>query len=194
MTEYKDAEERKLFARANIEHAMEIILSELGVDLSDQHFKDTPTRVAKAYVDELFKGLFSEPPRLKFFDLGKGKDQMVIINDIEFTSMCAHHMLPFMGRIAIGFIPNEKIMGLSKYARVVEYLAARPTVQEDLTDAIIMYLSEHLDPKGMGVYVEAEHTCMSIRGVRKSNKFITTALYGSFYQADVKEEFLRSVK
>jgi GTP cyclohydrolase I len=163
-----------------IERAVREILSAVGEDPNREGLRDTPRRVARMYA-ELFCGLHKDP-RIhlrKFFS--EKYDEMVLVRDISFDSMCEHHMLPFSGVAHIGYIPNGKVVGLSKLARVVEVVSHRPQVQERMTEDIANLLIEELDVKGVAVVIEATHSCMTIRGVRKPGSVcVTSAMKGVF--------------
>lgn len=162
-----------------IEKAVYDILEAVGEDPGRPGLKETPSRVARMYA-EMFAGLNEDPTRhLKFFE-EKSNDEMVIVRDIPFASMCEHHLLPFVGKAHIAYIPSDnKIIGLSKFARIVDNFAKKPQVQERLTHDIADFLEEHLKPKGVAVIIEAEHMCMSIRGAKASgSKTQTSALRG----------------
>jgi GTP cyclohydrolase IA len=163
-----------------IERAVREILSAVGEDPNREGLRETPARVARMYA-ELFAGLHDEP-RLhlrKFFT--EKYDEMVLVRDISFNSMCEHHLLPFTGVAHIGYIPNGKVVGLSKLARVVESVSRRPQVQERMTEDIANLLIEELDVKGVAVVIEATHSCMTIRGVRKPGSIcVTSAMKGIF--------------
>jgi GTP cyclohydrolase I len=163
-----------------IEAAVREILLAVGEDPDREGLKETPARVARMY-RELFRGLHTDPSiHLKKFFTEK-YDEMVLVKDIAFNSMCEHHMLPFMGKAHIGYIPNGKVVGLSKLARVVEEISHRPQVQERMTEQIANLLVEELNVKGVAVVIEAAHTCMSIRGVRKPESVcVTSAMKGTF--------------
>jgi GTP cyclohydrolase IA len=165
---------------ARIERAVREILAAVGEDPNREGLRETPARVARMY-SELFSGLH-EDPRIhlrKFFT--EQYDEMVLVRDISFNSMCEHHMLPFSGVAHIGYIPNGKVVGLSKLARVVEVVSHRPQVQERMTEDIANLLIEELDVKGVAVVIEATHTCMTIRGVRKPGSIcVTSAMKGIF--------------
>src|ERR1700674_1474984 len=166
--------------QARIARAVREILAAVGEDPDREGLLDTPTRVARMYA-ELFSGLH-EDPRVhlrKFF--AEKYDEVVLVRDISFNSMCEHHMLPFMGQAHIGYVPNGRVIGLSKLARVVEVVAKRPQVQERMTEEIANLLVEELDAKGVAVVIEATHSCMSIRGVRKPGSVcVTSAMKGVF--------------
>lgn len=163
-----------------IMNAVREILKAVGEDVEREGLLETPKRVANMY-EELFSGLNDDPKQhLKLFD-EKSNDEMVIVKDIPFSSMCEHHLLPFVGKAHIAYIPaDNKIIGLSKFARIVDNFAKRPQVQERLTSDIADFLDENLKPKGVAVIIEAEHMCMSIRGARASgSKTQTSALRGT---------------
>lgn len=165
--------------KERIENAVREILIAVGEDPNRAGLLETPRRVANMY-EEMFAGLSQDPKQhLKLFD-EKSNDEMVIVRDIPFSSMCEHHLLPFVGKAHIAYIPsNNKIIGLSKLARIVDNFAKRPQVQERLTHDIADFLDESLSPKGVAVIIEAEHMCMSIRGAKASgSKTQTSALRG----------------
>jgi len=163
-----------------IQRAVREILSAVGEDPDREGLRETPARVARMYA-ELFGGLH-EDPRIhlqKFFT--EKYDEVVLVRDISFNSMCEHHMLPFMGKAHIGYLPDGRVVGLSKLARVVEGVARRPQVQERMTEEIANLLEEELHVKGVAVVIEAVHTCMAIRGVRKPGSVcVTSAMKGIF--------------
>jgi GTP cyclohydrolase I len=166
--------------RARIEQAVREILSAVGEDPDREGLRETPARVARMYA-ELFAGLHDDPRKhlKKFF---KEKcDEVVLVRDISFNSMCEHHMLPFMGTAHVAYLPGSRVVGLSKLARVVESVARRPQVQERMTEQIADLLEEELHARGVAVVVEAVHTCMTIRGVRKPGSVcVTSAMRGCF--------------
>src|SRR3954463_10598916 len=152
------------------------LMHALGMDSSDPSLARTPHRVARAYAE-----LFS--PRefgLTTFPNEEGYDELVVARDIPFTSVCEHHLLPFVGTASVGYLPGARILGLSKLARVVEVFARRPQVQERMTKQIASWLDDHLRPRGVGVVVHAEHTCMTLRGIRAhGSSTVTSALIGT---------------
>ena len=165
---------------ARIERAVREILWAVGENPDREGLIETPARVARMYA-EIFSGLHEDPrPHLrKFFT--EAYDEVVLVRDISFNSTCEHHLLPFMGKAHIGYVPSGKVVGLSKLARVVEIVARRPQVQERMTEAIANLLEEELDAKGVAVIIEATHTCMTIRGVRKPGSLcVTSAMKGLF--------------
>jgi GTP cyclohydrolase IA len=157
------------------QRAAAALLVALGADLTDEGLRETPRRMAAAY-EEL---LTPQPFRPTTFRSEEGYDELVLIRSIPFHSLCMHHLLPFHGLAHIGYLPGDRILGLSKFARVVEFLARDLQVQERLTVQIADWLQDHLAPKGVGVVLEAEHLCMSLRGVQKFGaKTVTSALHG----------------
>lgn len=163
-----------------IQHAVREILAAVGEDPDREGLLETPARVARMYA-ELFSGLHDEPREhlRKFFT--EKYDELVLVRDISFNSMCEHHLLPFMGVAHVGYIPNGRVIGLSKLARVVEVVSKRPQVQERMTEEIANLLIEELEVKGVAVVVEATHTCMTIRGIRKPGSLcVTSAMKGQF--------------
>jgi GTP cyclohydrolase I len=163
-----------------LQNAVREILAAVGEDPNREGLRETPARVARMYA-ELFSGLRQNPRThlQKFFT--QEYDEVVLVRDIAFNSVCEHHLLPFMGLAHIAYIPNGKVIGLSKLARVVEVVSKRPQVQERMTEDIANLLVEELDAKGVAVVIEASHTCMTIRGVRKPGSMcVTSAMKGVF--------------
>jgi len=163
-----------------IERAVREILLAVGEDPDREGLRETPARVARMYA-ELFARLHLDPRRhlRKFFT--ERYDEVVLVRDISFQSTCEHHLLPFLGKAHVAYLPGPRIVGLSKLARVVEEIARRPQVQERMTEQIANLLVEELQVKGVAVIIEAEHTCMTIRGVRKPGALcITSAMKGHF--------------
>jgi GTP cyclohydrolase I len=163
-----------------IEVAVREILLAVGEDPDREGLRDTPGRVARMYA-ELFSGLHKNPRQMLQKTFTQKYDEMVLVKDIRFESICEHHLMPFMGKAHVAYLPNGKIVGLSKLARVVEVLARRPQVQERMTTELADLLMQELDAKGVGVVLEAAHTCMTVRGVRRSESLCTTsAMRGGF--------------
>jgi GTP cyclohydrolase I len=163
-----------------IERAVREILAAVGEDPDREGLLETPARVARMYA-ELFSGLKSDPREhtRKFFT--QQYDEVVLVRDISFNSMCEHHLLPFIGHAHVAYIPKGKVIGLSKIARVVEVISKRPQVQERMTEEIANLLVEELDAKGVAVVIEASHSCMTIRGIRKpGSSMVTSAMKGLF--------------
>ena len=179
-----------------LEQSFENIIEQLGEDASRDGLKDTPKRAAKAYqcltrgyqqdLDAVINGaLFESSIR-----------EIVIVKDIELYSMCEHHLLPFIGKCHVGYIPDGKVLGLSKVARVVDHFARRLQIQENLTEQIAQTMMDVVGAKGVGVIIEAKHLCMMMRGVEKQNSVMTTSMMlGSFRDKDAtRAEFLSLLK
>ena len=157
------------------ERAARNLLEALGADPAEEGLRDTPRRVAAAYAELLTP----EPFDMTTFPNEEGYDELVVVRDIPFHSLCMHHLLPFHGIAHVGYLPGERILGLSKLGRVVEYFSRDLQIQERLTTQVADWLEEELRPKGVGVVLEAEHTCMSLRGVQKLGaKTVTSAMRG----------------
>ena len=172
--------EARVVDQPRIDAAVREILLSVGENPDRDGLKETPARVARMYA-EIFGGLHVEPGRhlQKVFE--EQYDEMVLVRDISFNSMCEHHLLPFIGTAHVGYLPRGKVVGLSKLARVVEEVSHRPQVQERMTHQIADLLQQELDPKGVVVVLEAAHSCMTIRGIRKPGSVtITSAVRGLF--------------
>jgi GTP cyclohydrolase IA len=155
--------------------AVQDLMSALGMDLGDPSLQRTPERVARAYAEMLAPREFG----LTTFPNDEQYDELVVARDIPFTSLCEHHLLPFVGTASVGYLPGSRILGLSKLARVVELFARRPQVQERMTKQIATWLDGHLHARGVGVVLRAEHTCMTLRGVQaRGSSTVTSALLG----------------
>ena len=177
-----------------IKNNFERIIDLLGEDKDREGLKKTPLRAAKA-MKFLTQGYKIEPKQIlqnALFD--EDYNEMVIVKDIELYSLCEHHMLPFFGKAHIAYIPNGKIVGLSKIPRVVDVFSRRLQVQERLTEQVLDCINETLEPIGVGVVIEASHMCMMMRGVQKQNSTTTTSGFrGSFKETDTRNEFLKLV-
>ncbi|MDG0867842.1 GTP cyclohydrolase I FolE [Candidatus Lucifugimonas marina] len=179
-----------------IANGVSSMLKTIGDDVDAQGTADTPKRVANMY-DELFEGYSIDPIELlngAMFEVEY--DEMVVVKDIDFYSLCEHHMLPFYGKAHVGYLPNEKVIGLSKIPRLVEMFARRLQVQERMTQQIASTLEDLIQPAGIGVVVEAQHLCAAMRGVRKPKTTMTTsAVRGLFKKnASTREEFFSHVR
>lgn len=163
-----------------IEKAVREILEAVGEDPDREGLVETPARVARMYA-EMFSGLHENPRKHLQRSFTQKYDEMVLVKDISFESMCEHHLLPFHGKAHVAYIPNGKVVGLSKIPRTVEILARRPQIQEQMTEQLADLLMEELEARGVAVILEATHSCMSIRGVRKTGSITTTsAMRGGF--------------
>jgi GTP cyclohydrolase I len=176
---------------AAAERAAGALLHALGISTDDPATSDTPRRMAAAYAE-----LLTAPPfDLTTFPNSDGYDELVLARSVPVVSVCEHHMLPFVGVAHVGYLPGERILGLSKLARVVEMFARRPQVQERLTTQVAGWLQRALEPRGVGVVIEAEHFCMTLRGVRADGaRTVTSALLGRVRDdARTRSEFLALV-
>ena len=174
--------EARPFDRERIEAGVRLLLEGIGEDPSRPGVLDTPRRVADMF-EEIFAGVGVEPGELLAVVPGAGHDEMVMVRDIPLYSVCEHHLIPFVGRAHVAYIPNRdgRITGLSKIARLVDLLSKRPQVQERLTTQVADALAEALEPRGVFVMIEAEHLCMTMRGVRKPGSVtVTSAVRGAF--------------
>ncbi len=195
MTKKKDAKRRKP-TRKQAEEAVRTLLLWAGDDPDREGLTDTPERVAKAYED-WFSG-YKEKPLLylkRTFEEVEGYDEMIVLRDIEFESHCEHHMAPIIGHAHVGYLPRNKVVGISKLARVVEAFARRLQVQEKMTAQIANCIWNVLSPRGVGVVIEASHQCMTTRGIHKTNvSMVTSQMLGSFREdARTRAEFLRMI-
>ena len=177
-----------------IRAAVREILLAVGEDPDREGLQETPARVARMYA-EVFSGLHQDPGELLRKTFTQKYDEMVLVKDIGFASLCEHHLMPFAGKAHVAYLPNGKIVGLSKLARVVEVLSRRPQVQERMTEQIADLLMDELDARGVGVILEATHTCMTVRGVRKPNSVMTTSAMRGVFQANqsTRSEFMSHV-
>lgn len=171
------------------------IMRILELDMDDPHLHETPRRVGRMYL-ELFRGLQREhEPTITCFPNEEGYSNMVIVKEINFFSLCAHHLIPFFGHAHVAYIPGAKIVGISKIARIVEFYARRPQLQERLTEQIVDFLVERLEPLGAMAVLEARHLCMEMRGVEKAGALTTTsAIRGCFREKRVRDEFMELLR
>jgi len=181
--------------QAALEVNIREMLALLGEDPDREGLRDTPRRIASMYA-EMFEGLNRDPAEVLAVGFEEGYDEIVILRDIPFYSMCEHHFMPFHGSAHVGYLPNGRIVGLSKLARAVEILARRPQVQERLTTQIADCIENVLDARGVGVVIEAEHLCMTARGIRKPGaRMVTSAMRGHFREeANTRQEFLNLIR
>ena len=181
--------------KAKVEAAIQLLLEGIGEDINREGLVDTPARVARMY-EEICGGLDETAEEHLSKTFTSNNSEMVIEKDITFYSLCEHHLMPFYGKAHIAYIPNSKVVGLSKLARTVEVFARRPQIQEQLTGQIADAIMETLQPKGVMVYMEAEHMCMTMRGVKKpGTKTVTTACRGAFAENDsLKQQVFWAIK
>ncbi len=183
-------------SRKEAEDAVRTLLRWAGEDTGREGLLDTPRRVVSAYQD-WFSGYGADPVGFlaRTFEEVEGYDEMIVLRDIEFESHCEHHMAPIIGHAHVGYLPNNKVVGISKLARVVDAFARRFQVQEKMTAQIANCISDVLNPKGVGVVIEAKHQCMTTRGVHKTHvSMVTSQMLGTFRKdARTRAEFLRMI-
>lgn len=178
-----------------IEYLFTGIMKTLGLDLNDDSLKNTPARVAEMFVKETFSGLNpANKPAISLFENKYGYRHMLVEKDITLYSVCEHHFVPITGKVHVGYIPHNKVMGLSKINRLVQYYAKRPQVQERLTVQVAEALKDILQHNDVAVMIEAAHLCVASRGIKDSNSITVTAIYsGRFEEEKVQQEFLSYV-
>ena len=178
-----------------IRKAVREILAAIGEDPDREGLLQTPDRVARMYA-EVFQGLSQDPSAHVRTLFTQKYDEMVVVKDIQFESFCEHHLLPFTGRAHVGYLPNGKVVGLSKIPRVIDALARRPQLQERLTEEVADLLMRELGARGVGVVMEATHSCMTIRGVHKADSaLVTSAMRGAFRtKPETRAEFLSLIR
>ncbi|MBT3313796.1 MAG: GTP cyclohydrolase I FolE [Anaerolineae bacterium] len=194
MTQDKNKTKQNFDSNA-IEKATKKLLLAIGEDPEREGLKRTPFRIANMY-EELFSGYSSDPEKIVNGALFNVEyDEMVVVRDIEFYSLCEHHMLPFMGRAHIAYIPDGKVIGLSKIPRIVEIFARRLQVQERMTRQIADFIRDLLKPQGVAVVVEGLHMCMMMRGIKKQNARMTTSAMHGAFRANLatRQEFLDNI-
>jgi GTP cyclohydrolase I len=189
--------ERRKITQEEAEAAVRTLIEWAGDDPDREGLLDTPGRVARSY-KELFSGYDVDPREYleRTFDEVGGYDELVVLRDIRVVSFCEHHMLPFLGRAHVGYLPNNRVVGISKLARVVHGFARRLQIQEKLTAEIAEAIQEILQPKGVGVVIESEHSCMTMRGVNTPGSRLTTSRLTGVVRDDprTRQEFLEFVR
>ena len=178
-----------------IEEAVRLLLEGIGEDVTREGLADTPNRIARMY-EEIYRGMEEDPAKHLSKTFAVDSNEIVIEKDITFYSTCEHHLMPFYGKVHIAYLPNGRVVGLSKLARTVEVYARRLQIQEQMTGQIADAIMEHLKPQGVMVLVEAEHMCMTMRGVAKpGSQTITTAARGCFADnAQLQQYFFEMLK
>ncbi len=178
-----------------IEQGVRLILEGIGEDLEREGLKGTPARISRMY-EEIFGGLGNTPEEYLNTTFSVDNDEMVVEKDITFYSMCEHHLLPFYGKAHVAYIPDGRVVGLSKLARTVDLIARKPQIQEKMTAEVADALMEYLKPKGAMVVIEAEHMCMTMRGIKKpGSKTVTMAARGEFEKnRELKEDFFKMLE
>ena len=185
----------KMIDHEKVKKAVELLLEGIGEDVEREGLRETPERIARMY-EEIFSGRDDDPGQHLSKVFSVEHNDMVLEKDIVFYSTCEHHMMPFFGKAHVAYIPNKKVTGLSKLARTVEVFAKRLQIQEQMTAQIADAVMEHLSPQGVMVMVEAEHMCMTMRGVKKpGSKTVSVAVRGIFEQDDtLQNRFFQMVK
>ena len=180
--------------KAQIAQFVQGLITEIGEDPGREGLRETPQRVAKSF-EKLFEGYGKDPKDLVTVFDNEGYSEMVVARDIDFYSLCEHHMLPFYGKVYVGYVPENKIIGLSKIPRLVEMYSRRLQNQERLTKQVAETLNEILHPKGVGIVIDAEHMCIKLRGVEKQNCKISTSTFIGLFLNDprTRSEFLRLI-
>lgn len=196
VTEEKPA--RKLTNKEKIDaiaNHFSSIMKILDLDLNDDSLKDTPRRVAKMYVEEIFEGLDdSKIPNIKKFENSFDYKGIILEKNISLFSICEHHFVPILGKAHIGYFANKKIVGLSKLNRIVNFFSKKPQVQEKLTVQIVDFLKKELETEDVACIIDAQHLCVSMRGIKDVNSWTTTAEYsGKFLESNFKNEFLQLI-
>lgn len=181
---------------ATIEKHFHIIMEEMGLDMTDDSLRGTPHRVAKMFIQEIFSGLNPEnKPKISVFENSYHYDKMLVEANISFNSTCEHHFLPIIGKAHIGYVSNGKVIGLSKLNRIVDYFARRPQVQERMIMQIFNELKTVLNTEDVIVVVEAEHLCVSSRGIKDSSSYTSTIQYGGiFSEKENRNDFFNLLK
>ena len=178
-----------------IEQAVTLLLEGIGEDVNREGLKDTPNRIARMY-EEIYKGMDEDAAEHLSKTFSVASNEIVVVKDITFYSTCEHHLMPFYGKVHIAYLPDGKVVGLSKLARTVEVYARRPQIQEQMTAQIADAVMEHLKPKGVMVVLSAEHMCMTMRGVKKpGSSTVTMASRGVFLQEErLQNQFLSMIR
>lgn len=180
----------------NIEKKFEDIFEIMDIDWkNDYNMKETPYRIAKMYINEVFSGCYNEEPKITVFPNDKDYDEMVISGPIQVKSMCSHHFMPFFGKAWIGYMPDEKVIGVSKLSRITNWFARRPQIQEELGEQIADYIEEKIEPAGIAVFIKAKHQCMTHRGVNEPESEMSTSVVRGKFKEDhsIKMEFLNLI-
>lgn len=171
------------------------IMEALGLDLDDPSLNKTPERVAKMYVDDIFKGLNKRNfPKVSFFENSSNYHDMIVIDNITLYSYCEHHFVPFFGRAAVAYIPKDRVIGLSKINRIVQFIASQPQIQERLTMEIGQKFKELLQTDDVAVFIEANHLCVASRGVKDNNSMTKTSFFGGkFLKKKLQSRFMKTI-
>ncbi len=183
--------------RERVQTAVEQMLDALGFDWrNDPNMMETPRRITKMYIDEVFGGCFQEKPRLADFPNTEKNDQLFAVGPIPVRSMCSHHFAPILGEAWIGVIPGERLLGLSKYSRLTEWVMARPTLQEDACVRLADEIEKVIKPRALGVVIRASHTCVTVRGVKNEKSLMTSSVMRGALRDDpeTRAEFMSMIR
>lgn len=183
--------------QGEIQEKAKELLQSMVIDIDNDHnTNETAKRIAKMFTRELFKGRYMQKPPVTYFPNAKALDEITCLGPIAIKSSCSHHFLPVIGKVWIGFIPSERVIGISKFARIVDWIASRPHIQEELCIMLADELEELIKPKGLAIIMEATHTCMTMRGVKEYETIMTNSVMrGRFRQEpSLKEEFMHLIK
>lgn len=189
-------EKQKLQKKKQLEKIFTKFLDVLGYDQeNDYNIKETPKRMAKMYIDELFVGNYSDPPNITVFPNSKEYDQMIVSGPISVKSVCSHHLVSFVGTAWVGYVPDKNVIGLSKFSRIVKYFMRRPQIQEELTEQISDYIQELVSPKGLIIAMKCQHMCMTVRGVNEPDSWMfTSSVKGAFAEnLSTRQEFFNLI-
>jgi len=183
--------------KRNVEKAMQKVLEALIIDTDNDHnTKETAKRVAKMYIDEVFKGRYNEQPKITDFPNAKDLDQIYTLGPITVRSACSHHLVPITGHAWIGIIPNDRVIGISKFSRLTDWVMSRPQIQEEATVQLADLIEEKIKPKAVAVIIKATHQCMTWRGVKDNGVSMTTSVMRGLFRDDegARNEFLSIIK
>jgi len=183
--------------KKEVEGSVQRLLESLVIDtFNDPNTRGSAERIARMYIDEVFSGRYSKMPKMTEFPNTRQVGDMIVIGSINIRSACSHHLVPFIGKAWIGVIPNKKLIGISKFSRLVNWYARRPQIQEELADQIADELEKQIKPKGLAVVIKATHECMTWRGVKETDSYMTTSVMRGLFResAQTRNEFLELIK
>lgn len=196
IAEFLTIQDKELL-QEEVEERMQEVLEALVIDTQNDHnTKETAKRVAKMFMQEVFKGRYEEMPKVTEFPNAKHLDEIYTLGPITIRSACSHHMVPITGRAWIGVLPNDRLIGISKFVRLTNWVMGRPQIQEESTVQLADIIEKLIEPKGLAVVVEATHNCMTWRGVKESDTVMKTSVVRGFFKenSDARSEFFRLIK
>lgn len=188
----KDKDQR----RGEIEHHMREVMHLIGLDLTDDSLEETPKRIAKMFIDEIFSGLdYANFPKITNIQNRMQVSEMVLVNDVTLTSTCEHHFVTIDGLVSVAYYPKNWVIGLSKINRIISFFAQRPQVQERFTEQVLLAFQTILETEDVAVYVKATHFCVKCRGIKDSNSYTVTSAFGGVFLNDreTRKEFLTAI-